>query len=289
MIYDEFLESVTCGMKVILSRKGFDSSFGGYPSIILPNGRYVSFSIPGDEDELRYKDVRTADGYPMDKLMKQLFSKVYYYEWKEFHGSTNCHQDPDLVYEALPRMNGWKGCFGQADAAQTVLEKQNIKKDDLFLFFGWFKHCDMEKGSHRYAGNDDMQCIYGYLQIEEIIHTHQREELPPWLEYHPHALKRRLQRKSNCIYVARETLSWDSSRKGYGLLRYNDLTRLTKPGYTRSRWQLPEILRNTNITYHSANSWKDNYFQSACRGQEFVFDETREAEEWARNIICSGI
>ncbi len=275
-------------MKVILSRKGFDSSFGGYPSIILPDGTYVSFSIPGDKDELPYGDIHAIDGYKMDALMKQLFSKVYYYEWKDLDADSNCHLDPDLVYEALPRIDGWKGCFGQADAAQTVLERQNIKKDDLFLFFGWFRHCSTEGGQFSYMGNDNLQCIYGYLQIGEIIYTHQTEQLPPWLEYHPHTLERRLQRKSNCIYVARDTLSWDDTRKGYGLLNYNDMTRLTKPGYSRSKWQLPESLRNINITYHSANSWKKDYFQSAHRGQEFVFEESREVEEWARNIIYSN-
>ena len=276
-------------MRIILSRKGFDSSFGGYPSIILPDSSYLSFSIPGDEDELCYGDIQAIDGYKMDGVMKQLFSKVHYYQWKDFHSGINCHQDPDLVYDALPRMDGWRGCFGQADAAQTVLEQQNIKKDDLFLFFGWFKHCDLDEGKFRYRGKEDLHCIYGYLQIGEIIYTHQTAKLPSWLEYHPHALKRRLLRKSNCIYVARETLSWDDTMKGYGILRYNDLTRLTKPGFSRSKWQLPERLRNINITYHSAASWKEEYFQSAHRGQEFIFDESKEAEEWARQIICSSV
>ena len=33
-------------MKVIFSRKGFDSSYGGFPSIILPDGQMISFPIP---------------------------------------------------------------------------------------------------------------------------------------------------------------------------------------------------------------------------------------------------
>ena len=43
-------------MKVILSRKGFDSSYGGYPSPILPDGRMVSLPIPLDDD-IRYFDL----------------------------------------------------------------------------------------------------------------------------------------------------------------------------------------------------------------------------------------
>lgn len=32
-------------MKVILSRKGFDSTYGGYPSLILPDGELISLPI----------------------------------------------------------------------------------------------------------------------------------------------------------------------------------------------------------------------------------------------------
>jgi len=33
-------------MKLILSRKGFDSTYGGYPSPILPDGTLLSLPIP---------------------------------------------------------------------------------------------------------------------------------------------------------------------------------------------------------------------------------------------------
>jgi len=48
-------------MKVILSRKGFDSEFGGYPSPILPNGQMISLPIPDQNEELRYSDVMAGD------------------------------------------------------------------------------------------------------------------------------------------------------------------------------------------------------------------------------------
>ena len=37
-------------MKVILSRKGFDSSAGGYASFIYPNGKMQSLPIPSTND-----------------------------------------------------------------------------------------------------------------------------------------------------------------------------------------------------------------------------------------------
>ena len=44
-------------MKVILSRKGFDSSNGGIPSPILPDGTLLSFPIPACSDELTFAEL----------------------------------------------------------------------------------------------------------------------------------------------------------------------------------------------------------------------------------------
>ena len=57
-------------MKVILSRKGFDSVYGGYPSPILPGGEMVSLPIPL-EDSIRYSDLKIGDLTYYD-LMKDL-------------------------------------------------------------------------------------------------------------------------------------------------------------------------------------------------------------------------
>ena len=43
-------------MKVILSRKGFDSQYGGMPSPILPDGTLLSLPIPSKTDmETKYR------------------------------------------------------------------------------------------------------------------------------------------------------------------------------------------------------------------------------------------
>jgi hypothetical protein len=41
-------------MKLILSRKGFDSSTGGIPSPIFPDGRMVSLPIPDKSSTLTF-------------------------------------------------------------------------------------------------------------------------------------------------------------------------------------------------------------------------------------------
>ena len=46
-------------MKVILSRKGFDSSYGGCASPILPDGTMLSMPIPGGEaSNLKFEDIK---------------------------------------------------------------------------------------------------------------------------------------------------------------------------------------------------------------------------------------
>ena len=43
-------------MKLILSRKGFDSSFADMPSPILPDGTLLSIPIPSD-DKISYEEL----------------------------------------------------------------------------------------------------------------------------------------------------------------------------------------------------------------------------------------
>jgi hypothetical protein len=51
-------------VKVNLSRKGFDSSFGGAPSPILPDRRMISLPIPVSWGSQRYRDV-IVNGEPV--------------------------------------------------------------------------------------------------------------------------------------------------------------------------------------------------------------------------------
>ncbi len=58
-------------MKVILSRKGMNSSWGCHPDIILSDNTVLYYPIPGDEDEDRYSDINESDGLAMDIEMKR--------------------------------------------------------------------------------------------------------------------------------------------------------------------------------------------------------------------------
>ena len=72
-------------MKIILSRKGFDSSNGGCPSPIMPDGTLLSMPIPS-YDAASYDDL-WYNGEKYSDIMKQLKPKANF---------ENCHVDPDI-------------------------------------------------------------------------------------------------------------------------------------------------------------------------------------------------
>lgn len=61
-------------MKVILSRKGFDSGYGGMPSPILPDGTMLSMPIPSDGDNVRFNELY-HEGQSYSEILSQLNPK----------------------------------------------------------------------------------------------------------------------------------------------------------------------------------------------------------------------
>lgn len=279
-------------MKVILSRKGCDSDFGGMPGIILPDGKVVFIPIPGAETEtICYGDLTI--GQKKGKLVSYMEQVSPYMcmcgDKFPISRTVKCHLDPDLSEEMYPRQKGWRGCFGQVGAAQTVLQKSNVGVGDVFLFFGWFNHTEEKDGKLRFCRGQGFHMIFGWMQVDQMIRTGQ-DMIPDWMSYHPHVGMSYMSSTNNCIYVGKEHLSWNDSVCGYGVFpEFRKEHVLTKEGMSRSRWALPEEFRGLNITYHSDTSWKDGYFQSACRGQEFVFEENEAVEKWAKRIIASEL
>ena len=264
-------------MKIILSRKGFDSKFGGYPSPILPDGTLLSLPIPDNcnaikYDKLRYKERSYAT------IIKELTNGKFNEE--------KCHLDPDIRKDSLPsRPDGWKPAFGQSGAAMTHLNNQGVKEGDLFLFFGIFREAKEINGEYKYERKcNPKHIIWGYLQIGEILNNPTKEQ-HSYLGTHPHLDRNS---KSNTIFVAKDILSFDKDKSGASTLKYKPELVLTKEGLSRTRWKLPDFLKDIKISYHSKDSWKENYFQSAHIGQEFVIsaDGNEEVEKWAKDFIC---
>ena len=263
-------------MKVILSRKGFDSACGCMPSPIMPDGTLLSLPIPSDND-ITYSDISWCGKTYLDII----------YEinpWNQISSHSSCHLDPDLREEIYPRIKGWKPAFGQKGASLTELNDNGVSVGDLFLFFGWFKETEEFNGKLRFKPQArDLHIIYGYMQIGNIIKS--RYDVPDWLTYHPHFnYMEDWEKGLNAIFLPTDKLSFDNRMPGSGTFTYEKRYVLTKDGYSRSRWEFPESMKGTAIS-HNPRGWKDNYFQSAARGQEFIMEGTDAVMEWVMGLF----
>lgn len=265
-------------MKIILSRKGFDSGYGRQPSPILPDGTLLSLPIPLENDLKTFSDLNYA-GKSYYDIIKELKPATKYIE------SQSCHLDPDIRENAvLNRNQQWKPIFGQSDAAQSHLRNQEVKIGDVFLFFGWFKQTELVQGKLRYLhGSPDLHVIYGYFQIGELYNN--GDTLPLYVQDHSHANLKHQKKKVNCIYVASDKLSFNESRKGADVFKYNQNLVLTKNGMSRSKWELPDFFKELKISYHNINSFVGDYFKSVDIGQEFVIAANEELLNWTQQII----
>lgn len=62
---------------------------------------------------------------------------------------------------------------------------------------------------------------------------------------------------------------------GSGRFRFNNGLVLTKEGNSRPKWDLPDCFKESEISYHK-HPWKDVYFKSTERGQEFVIKDDKK-------------
>lgn len=267
-------------MKIIFSRKGFDSGIGRAPSAIV-DGRPRSFPIPADANyDFTYGDLLND----LAELIEEL---------TDCKRTTPCHLDPDLEAAARPRQPGWRGAFGQIGGAQGHLHKCNVEKGDLFLFWGWFQPvvCD---GRWKYVGSSE-HSIFGWMQIGDVcpIGDDPSHALAhyPWLSDHPH-VRARDWPPSNTIYVAAEELTipgLSSTTPGWGTFR--KAYRLTAPERPRSYWRLPNWLnpkcKGTGLSRTSDSRWSADGIVRIGPGQEFVADvgDCSKAVGWLNTLF----
>lgn len=262
-------------MKVIFSRKGFDSGYGGQPSPILQDGTMLSLPIPSPGDKVLYSSLIYKDGITYDEIIHRLA------RYPQIDACPECHLDPDIRKETIERSAGWRPAFGQIDAAQSHLSNQGVGVGDLFLFFGWFRQVERIRHIYRYTGAS-FHAIFGYMQVGEIITR--KEDVPDWLKDHPHACSEERWKRNNALYIGADRLSFNPSLPGAGPLSFHEDLILTRPGASRSVWGLPDFFRDIPITYN-ANAWKEDGFHSAAKGQEFVFTADERVMDWLSGII----
>ncbi|GAA4043633.1 Nmad3 family putative nucleotide modification protein [Parerythrobacter jejuensis] len=238
-------------MRIIFSRKGFDSAAGGGASPIV-NGRPVSLPIPsGGWSQTTYADLGLGD-------LAEEASRG------KIRSSDYCHHDPMFGADDT--------ClFGQCSAAQTHLRNQGVGKGDIFLFFGLFRD---------QAGRDPHHRLFGYQRIEEIIdlatcpegRKHELAALG-----HPHALG--MHAKNDVIYAGEGRTASSAS----------PMLRLTVPEGPPSLWNRPDWLKRGGLSYHDREDrWlRDGRLRSVARGQEFVANIGRRKgpREWLAKIL----
>lgn len=236
-------------MKVIFSRKGFDSSSGGAPSPIL-NGRLVSLPIPTNRrSATTYRDLNLGE-----IVKNQTKNRI--------GGDNLCHADP-LFHED-------RCAFGQTGGSQSHLDKNNVSIGDIFLFFGLFQ---------RPRGQKE-HWIYGYMQVDEVQRLGSaplQGQSPAWAPFqHPHTIGE--WNENNTLYVG----------KGSKASTANEALRLTVDGESASVWRVPSWLKSRGLTYHAQRErWIDgDKLRVVGRGQEFIsdFDELPEAKLWIESI-----
>ena len=238
-------------MRVVFSRKGFDSGSGGAPSPIV-DGQPISLPIPASG-----RSQTTYDDLGFGSLVEQ--------------ATRNRHCRSDLCH-ADPMFENGRCAFGQHGASQSHLKNNGVGIGDIFLFFGLFSEVDRSDPHHR---------IFGYLRVEEFIHLGANptvEDQPTEFPIrHPHTIG--MWDKGNHLYLG----------EGYRSTCASDELRLTKPNSSVSVWIVPPWLRDCGLTYHKSESrWTcGDTLSTVGRGQEFVSDIGRntEAMSWVNRIV----
>ncbi len=237
------------GMKIVFSRKGFDSSAGGGPSPIA-DGRPVSLPIPaGTASCTTYGDLGL--GALAAKASKGRIS-----------ADDLCHHDPMFTDDDI--------CvFGQHSAAQTHLERQGVSLGDVFVFFGLFAEEETGEPHHR---------IFGYLKVDEMIALADGVPQDVLDLDHPHALA--MHSSNDVIWRGEGRLASRAS----DALR---LTVPGGPPslWQRPAW----LKRGGLSYHDREDRWmRGGKLCSVARGQEFVADVGRRKapREWLDRVIA---
>lgn len=283
-------------MKIILSKKGFDTSNSIIPSPILPDGTLLSMPIPAEKDRESYSDLQ-YEGVSYASILEQLIENSPRREektkkdYKKNIIKGRCHLDPDIrenVRKNSP--SNWKPAFGQQDGkstAQSTLSNCNVGNNDLFLFYGRYQKTegDIEKGTLRYVyGAPKINVIYGYLQIEKVITD--KNIIQKDYPYHPHSEDFRfINQNPNALYIPRNTLSFDSSKLGWGVFDFSEDRVLTAQNHTMSSWKKIPALSPDCFLQKFYKPDENCYKRNNKRGQEYVSKDDVITVEWAKSLF----
>ena len=258
-------------MKIILSRKGFDTQTGGYPSPVFPDNTMFSIPIPNKSNRETYKNLNFKhNNIPISKILNDLTKKRIrnkdkkrlepfdYYTESKFR----CHYDPQIIENHFT--------LGQAHNALSHLNKQNVGKGDVFVFYGLFRKVEFNQKNNKWKYKDKpFHCIFGYMKVKDIIEIKNKQfniEKYPFSKNHPHLQPDFLNEfPESKIYIGStfEYFKFDKKRVLTDMDNYKNV----------SKWKLPINFDFTEyITYIQKMEVKNNscYIQHTGYGQEFV-------------------
>ncbi|BAI80359.1 conserved hypothetical protein [Deferribacter desulfuricans SSM1] len=273
-------------MKIIFSRKGFDSSYGGFPSLIFPDGTLFSIPIPDKESNISYSDLTfkyntfSIQDILNDVTKNKIKSGKWYncnYKEKKF----KCHFDPMYLPDKQIM------AFGQTNSAASHLINHDVTKGDIFLFFGWFKHIELRNNKWCYKRKSlDIHLIWSYMIVDEIYDLNDSKQTElikdkyPYLVSHPHISSKKY--RKNILFIS----------KNFKLLSFSDQIILTdlKNYKNRSKWRLPNYFNYPkHFTYINEKNCKidgcDVIVNIPDRGQEFIFDINKIPQEEVKKIM----
>jgi hypothetical protein len=284
-------------MKIVFSRKGFDSENGGIPSPIFPDGAFCSLPLLATDDKsnTKFDDLLAFDGHSMGKVVRDLSNG-------NIRPSRRIHFDPDLNKALLPRLAGWRPICGRVIRSASHLRDHGVGIGALILFFGWFRRVELQAGRYHFVrGSEDLHVLFGWLQIGEILAAgpEMTKAAPKWARYHPHFLNN--WGAENAVYLASDTLSLAGLSKripgGGAFTQYSPELRLTAPNCTRSIWRLPRSFHpkrgRSPLSRHPAERWTiegdHTILRTFARWQEAVLDTEQcpEAIDWICDIVTT--
>ena len=240
-------------MRIIFSRKGFDSGAGGGPSPIAA-GRPISLPIPADGDKSRtsYGDLGLGE-YAANASRGR------------YGADALCHHDPMFLPDGTV-------ILGQCRQSQSHLANRNVGVGDVFLFFGLFAEEDTGELHHR---------IFGYLGIEEIVPLGDADDATKarFLAIdHPHAIG--MHANNDTLYVGEGRMAREAASQ----------LRLTVPGGPVTMWRRPRWMKRGGISYFPDRdeNWPKGRLYRVGNGQEFVAEigQRKAPREWLMEIIA---
>ena len=299
-------------MKIILSRKGFDSGAGGIPSARLGK-KLISFPIPNKNDiKDDYNNLQFYDEIYRKSNVK--YSEIITDLYKKHNNNPrtkiglelceHCHVDPDLNYDTrinkMVEKESWKPIFGQSSTSGGYLLYPSedmingdltIEEGDLFLFFGNYREVVFDKNYKFKRGSKIEQVIWGWMFVDEII---SQDEITKenWKDktkeyyWHPHHYDENTKHDHNVLVVGcmKEKQIGNCIVPGYGIFDYASNRVLSKS--TPANWKFEDSYNLPNIKYRDRKNSSKNPSDTILYAGEWQEIIMKYDEEWLRKIFA---